>query len=73
MEVKIFPMQGGRAMGLQFFGLDGSDTAGSLGIRVIAACCQDAGMDWVVLGLPDYIVEVMEDWKQRWTLFENVV
>ena len=34
-------------MGLKFFGVDGSDTAGSLGIRVIAACRQDAGMDWV--------------------------
>ena len=44
MAVKIFPMHEVRAMGLKFFGLDESDSADSFGIRVIAACCQDAGM-----------------------------
>ena len=40
-------MQGVRAIGLKFLGMDGSNNADSLGIRAIAACCQDIGVDWV--------------------------
>ena len=43
--MKIFLIQGVRAMGPKFFGLGGLDSADSLGIRVIAARCHDAGMD----------------------------